>query len=39
MKTVALRFAEFITPSEGTIRAHEEDIDKIGFACGGNNEL
>lgn len=31
MKTIALRFAEYFAPPEGTIKAHEEVISKVGY--------
>ena len=31
MKTIALRFAEYFAPPEGTIRAHEEVISRVGY--------
>lgn len=31
MKTIALRFAENFAPQEGTIRAHEQLIEEIGY--------
>lgn len=31
MKSIALRFSESFSPIEGTIKAHEEIINKIGF--------
>ena len=31
MKTIALRFAEYFAPPEGTIGAHEEVISRVGY--------
>lgn len=31
MKTIALRFAEYFAPPEGTIVAHEEVINRVGY--------
>ncbi|MGE9977058.1 hypothetical protein [Bariatricus sp. HCP28S3_C2] len=33
MKTIALRFGEHFSPECGTIAAHEEIIDKLGYVC------
>lgn len=35
--TVALRFADTFAPSEGTIQAHQNMIDKQGFVFGTEN--
>lgn len=35
MKTIALRFAENFAPEGGTIKAHQELIDKYGYVWHG----
>lgn len=31
MRTIALRYAEYFAPDEGTIKAHERIIEQLGF--------